>query len=236
MRQMILAPLFLALTALQSAAATTVPTAPACGVERTSDSPGCVNVSTRLQVCERVDGDAGTAIEVRESGQLVQTWQFPITATSGAPFHVVRGDFTGDGVDDIAVVKLVASSNGRVINTYNVCAADGANLERQIECTTVQDYGKVGYFTKQPGAKGCFLLQTTWRYGSEARRGNGTYLVGRWLRLGRDGFEPDSSRPLVARRLLYGFEATLSSLREGTHLAWFLDGRTRTVNCPDPLC
>lgn len=234
---LVLLPVMFAVLRTTSAA---LPIAPACGVERVSeDSPSCVNASGRLQICEHVVPGSGSdiAIELRNSGRLAHTWHVEVPPVhQGFPFHVVRGDLTGDGIDDVAVITLLASSNGRVINTYAVCAADGSDLERETECVTVQDYGKVGYFTRQPEARGCLLLQTAWRYGSEPDRGSGTYVVGRWLRFGRDGFVVDPWRPLVARRLLNGFSATVDSLPDDTHLAWFLDGHTRIVNCPDPLC
>jgi hypothetical protein len=147
-------------------------TFPPCGVERESEGrpydavavTDCVNASNRLQVCEHVapGDDFDIAIELRNSGRLVHTWYAEVPgAHQGFPFHVVRGDLTGDGIDDIAVITLVASSNGRVINTDVVCAADGSNLEKDTECVDLQDSGKVGYFTREPGARGCLLLQTS---------------------------------------------------------------------------
>jgi len=212
---------------------------PPCGIEQASmsDAP-CVNASSRLQICEHAMGTPGdVAIELRADGKVVQTWHVVVPPVfQGNGFRVVRGDLNGDGIKDVAVATFISSTNGRVINLWTVCAADGAHLDVHTKCVDVEDFGSVGYFTKASDARGCRLIQTTWKYGSEPVRGNGTYLVGRWLRFRPGGFEPDPARPLVARRLLSRFDSTLSSLPAGVHYAWFRDGSTRVVNCPDPLC
>ena len=232
--------LLLALTVLSGARSGLGETL-SCGVTRVStvadDAMSCVAASRGLRVCEQDVGSEDVDIVVRNGEHEVQRWTDSVSGMLVREFRVLAADLTGDGLDDIAVATRNTVSNGMAIASWTVCAIDGAAVASHPDCVSVEDFGFMSYFARQPGSPGCLLLQTAWRWGKEPGRGSGLYLVGRWLRYSRGSFIPVASRPLVARRYLYSFERKRTShYNSDTPLAWFRDARVRSVTCPDPLC
>jgi hypothetical protein len=213
---------------------------PSCGVEReamplANTSTPCVTALGALQICQTPVDSAEVTISLRQGDREIQRWRAGVMGVVQGNFRVLVADLNGDGVDDVAIATHHATSNGMAISFWTVCAVNGATLASPPACVEVEDYGSMGYFTKQPGTAGCLLLQTAWRHGKEPSRGEGLYLVGRWLRYSKTGFVAEPSRPLIARRYLYSFAREIGSHGDMPY-AWFRDARTKTVSCPDPLC
>ena len=90
------------------------------------------------------------------------------------------------------------------------------------------------------GTKHCRVLAARWRWGHEPRRGDGLYLVGRWLGYVDGMLQPDPRRPTVARRYLYRFAAERGDALDHGRTApipWWQDASARALRCPaDALC
>jgi len=201
----------------------------------------CIHATAMLLVCScrrdppPADEGLSADIVVRDGDREIQRWteDFSLPSAPGT-FRVSVADVDGDGRDDLVVATLNAISNGMAVEYWTVCAISGRASSAPPACVGVEDYGVMGYLTHGPGEHACLLLQTTWRWGTEPGRGNGLYLVGRWLRYSGSGFVPVTWRPILARRYLFSFQDERSS--SSKPLAWLRNRTTRSVSCPDPLC
>ncbi|MEW6269040.1 MAG: hypothetical protein AB1689_07040 [Thermodesulfobacteriota bacterium] len=202
-----------------------------------------VDVSVEVCACRPLEAndarDWSVRLTLREGGIERRRWAAETMLGDTDTFRVRHVDLDGDGRDEILVATLDAVSNGLGVHSWTLCIFAGRDRAAPPACTALVDYPILGMLTRVADAKGCRVLATDWRSGSEPKRGDGLYLVGRWLDY-RDGtLSPTPGRPLVERRYLYRFEAERGAAfaTEGARpLAWFRDATTRAVRCPDALC
>ena len=203
----------------------------------------CVTASGGLQVCRcakapvQEDQQATAVVVLRIRDHELQRWDDSLIWPANMSYlRVSIANLDSDSTEDIVIATLQAFGNGgKPVISWVVCAVSGANLQGSPACVDVEDYGAGSYLTNGESDNACFLLQGRWRSGSEPARGQGEYLVGRWLRYEPNGFTPVASRPIVARRLLSGFASVYDPMASKP-LLWFKDRRTRVISCPDPLC
>jgi len=192
----------------------------------------CARLSNGLTVCQCTTSPQAADFVVQRNGREVQRWSDSYSGLFPQEVRVAAAHLDTGNVEDIVVATRNGLSNGMVRQYWTVCAINGANPASPPECVGVEDYGIMGYLVGT--GQHCDLLETHWREGSEPSRGDGLYLVGRWLRYDQGKFSPDPAQPLLARRYLYSFERDRGSA--SAPLPWYLDTRTRPVICPDPLC
>jgi hypothetical protein len=211
--------------------------------------PGCAAAacvaSAADEVCVCKDATSGDLrLGVARGDRAVTSW--PVEPMLGEPtaFRVTRADLDGDGRDELIVAVLDVVSNGMAVQSWTTCVLDGRDSSRPRACVATDDVPFLTLPTRAPraakGARTCRLLAARWRWGSEPRRGDGLYLVGRWLGY-RDGvLAADPQPPVVARRYLYRFAAERADAIEHARsapIAWWQDATTRVLRCPeDPLC
>jgi hypothetical protein len=211
--------------------------------------PGCTVAACVAsgddEVCTCKDATSGDLrLAVTRGGREVQAW--PVEPMLGEPsaFRVTRADLDGDAHDELVVAVPDVVSNGMAVQSWTTCVLDGRDPSRPRACVATDDVPFLSLPTRASraaqGARVCRLLAARWRWGSEPRRGDGLYLVGRWLGY-RDGvLAADARRPVVARRYLYRFAAERADAVENarsTPIAWWQDATTRALRCPaDPLC
>jgi hypothetical protein len=173
---------------------------------------------------------------VRADGREVQRWSDSYSSAIVRPdLDLTIANLGGDSADELVVATLNAVSNGMAVSYWTVCVLDASKLSQPPACVEVEDYGRMGFLTWSTGDTRCRLLQTDWRWGSEAGRGDGLYLVGQWLAYEGGRLYPDLSRPVLARRYLYSFQRERGWSPNGP-LLWFAHNSTKVVSCPDPLC
>lgn len=205
----------------------------------------CVAVSGELHVCTCKDAATGDLrLDVARDERVLASWPVEPMLGETTAFRVTRADLDGDGRDEWLVALLDTVSNGMAVQSWTTCVLDGRDPARPRACVATDDVPFLSLPTQvEHGAKAsraCRLLAARWRWGREPRRGDGLYLVGRWLGY-RDGvLLPDARRPVVARRYLYRFAAQRADAIENARtapIAWWQDPTTRVLRCPaDPLC
>lgn len=184
-------------------------------------------------------GESGVRFTLSRGGVEERRWTAePMFGDSGA-FRASHGDLDGDGRDELVVATLRAVSNGMAVQYWSLCVLDGARPTTPPACIELEDYPFFSQLTRQPHTQRCRLLVAQWRWGSEPRRGDGLYLVGRWHDYADGALRPTDGRPLIARRYLYDFAARRARTVERGATApilWYRDRTIRVVHCPDPLC
>lgn len=202
----------------------------------------CVAVADAREICvcaPPVGDDGSFRATVRDGGREVTGWPVePMLGDAGA-FRVGRADLDADGRDELLVASLSSVSNGMAVQSWSVCVLAGDASTRAPVCVPADDFPFLTMAVRARGARGCRLLAARWLWGSEPRRGDGLYLVGRTFALRDGALVADAQRPPVARRYLYRFAAERADAVENARLApitWWRDPTTRAVRCPDPLC
>lgn len=208
------------------------------GVPVETQVPGCVRahcvtLPDGRRVCTCL-GDTTVAVRVEADGRTQHEWPADYSL-AGDPesLRALTGDLDGDGRAETVVAEWQGASNGLGITYHQLSIFDGRDPARRPLRVQVQEFQLEGSFVRPAAGGGCRLIATGWEGGSEAGRGEGTYLVGRWMRY-RDGrLEHDAARPVVARRLLNSFAEARGStanepfahLRHRDARAWPADGR-----------
>ena len=127
---------------------------------------------------------------------------------------------------------LDAVSNGMAVQSWTTCVLDARDPSRARACVPANDVPFLSMPAGPPrGAKKvCRLLDARWRWGSEPHRGDGLYLVGRWLTYRDGALQTDPQRPTIARRYLYRFAAERGDALDNERTApilWWQDATTR---------
>lgn len=191
-----------------------------------------VHGDARAEVC--LSGPVGEAesglryrVRYEVDGVLRHAWDadadplaFPAVFTADAV------DLDGDGRRELFVGVMASESNGIGIQRWRLFAL---NTEGQpLGNVAAEDYGTLSWLFRIPGQRGCRLLASTWEYGTESGRGEGSYVRGRWLRLGPEGWLPMQGLPEIRRRYLFSFERERIAAR--APLRWF----RKAVPCATP--
>jgi hypothetical protein len=178
-------------------------------------------------------------MSLRSADGPERTWRTEPLLGDTSSFRVTLADLDGEGRDEVMVGTIDQVSNGMAVQYWSLCVLDARRADAQPPCVALEDHPFYGMATRAAGERGCRVLETHWRWGKEAKRGDGLYLTGRWLAYRGGTLVPDARRPLVARRYLYGFAAARRDVIENARSApvtWWRDPGVRVVRCPDPLC
>jgi hypothetical protein len=176
-----------------------------------------VRGDSRAEVClSGPVGEAGSGLRYRVQylvdGVLRHAWDadadplaFPDVFTADAV------DLDGDGRRELFVGVMASESNGIGIQRWRLSALTAAG--QPLGDIDAQDYGTLSWLFRIPGQRGCRLLASTWEYGTEPGRGEGSYVRGRWLRLAPTGWLPVQGLPEMRRRYLFSFQHERTAAR-----------------------
>jgi hypothetical protein len=173
-------------------------------------APGCVRsmcVATPdgRRVCS-CTGDTTVVMRVISDGRTQHEWPADYSlAGSEQSLRVMTGDLDADGKPELIVSEWMDMSNGLGIRFYRLSIFSGADPARTPLRVNVDDFDPAGSFVRSARGGPCWLIATRWTELRDARRGEGMYFTGQWMRY-RDGrLEQDLQRPVVVRRLLNSF-------------------------------
>lgn len=186
----------------------------------------CVVLPDGRRVCA-CTGDTTLTVRVEADGRTVHAWPADGSlSASPASLRVMQADLDADGRRETIVSEWLDTSNGLGIRSYRLSIFDGAHPDRAPLRVSVDDFSPRGSFVRPANGGGCRLLATRWTELRDARRGEGMYFTGQWMRY-RDGrLEHDPERPLVVRRLLDSFRpwevpgGPLAHFRDPRAQAW----------------
>lgn len=217
--------------------------APEPGVRDGCADARCVAAAEATEVCScgprPEDRDGAPRISVRAAGAERQGWAIEPMLGDGGAFRVALADLDGDWRDELLVGTLETVSNGMAVQSWSLCVVAAGVPPRAPSCVAVDDFPFLGMATRGRGERGCRVLATRWLWGSEPARGDGLYLVGRFLAYRDGALASDAARSPIARRYLYRFAAERADAIEHARsapIAWWRDQTTRALRCPDPLC
>ena len=203
----------------------------------------CVDPARGSEVCACKDAPGGDLrLSITRDGKPSAAWAIEPMLGEVTAFRVALADLDGDAHDELVISVLDVVSNGMAVQSWTTCVLDGRDPSRARACVPANDVPLLSMPTGPPrGAKKvCRLLDARWRWGAEPRRGDGLYLVGRWLAYRDGALQPDPQRPTIARRYLYRFAAERGDALDDGRTApilWWQEATTRALRCPaDPLC
>ncbi len=205
----------------------------------------CVTISEDSRVCACILGTQSdysatsddAEISIAKKGNVSHHWRVTIyPPAGGAVLRVDKADLTGSGNDDLLVATMTSESQGIGIQSWQVRAVVADTVSNAVP---VEDYGIMGFATRDMRNNHCSLLATQWLNGWEPKRGSGLYLFGRWFDFNPTSAElyPALNRPAIYRRYLYSFEQTrLAAMEkeEPTPVPWFTDKTTAILTGPYP--
>lgn len=180
----------------------------------------CVSLPDGRRVCSCYGDD--NEMRVEQAGRVVNRWPVSWMGTSGETFDVLRGDLDGDGHEELTVASLETVGNGLGVHHWTVATVDGRDPSRVPAQLSVKDWDRAGSMVRAPSGGTCRLLATDWAELRDPRRGAGTYFTAQWMRYADGGWSHDTSRPMVARRLLNSFRRDAA----GSPYAAFRDARS----------
>ena len=218
-----------------------------CQMSAASAAP----VSTRLEGCEQAlctrvgeqtlcscrNADRWR-FERRQGPKLLQRWPIEVSPQTGpGAFEIRRADLDGDGRAEWLVTQLDGVSNGLGVSYHTLCVLWPDRLSQAPLCRKVSEWRALTVPVQEAGRTGCSLMDAAWRSGSELGRGDGTYAVGRLLRLQDGQWVGASERPAMTRRLLSSFDGERQNLpQRNAERLWYQHPRARPLRCPGPLC
>lgn len=190
-----------------------------------------------LCTCE---GPRGHRFERRRGTQVLQRWATEVSAMTGpGAFEVTQTDVDGDGTPEWLVARLQGISNGLGVSRHTLCVLWPGQPKRAPVCRDVSEWGALSVLVHEGGRASCSLMDSAWQSGYEPGRGQGTYAVGRVLRLQGGAWKPvpQRERPAVSRRLLREFEAERETLPlRNAKALWYQHPAAVLAHCPGPLC
>lgn len=165
----------------------------------------CVALRDGRGVCT-CTGDTAIVVRVEQGGGKVHEWPANYSMAGGPEsLRAMQGDLDGDGRPELIVSEWMDMSNGLGIRYYRLSIFSGADPARPPLRVNVDDFVPEGSFVRPAAGGPCRLIATRWTELRDARRGEGMFFTGQWMRY-RDGrLEHDRERPIVARRLLNSF-------------------------------
>lgn len=172
--------------------------------------PGCVRAHCVLlqgggRVCS-CTGDTTIVTRLESGGRTMYEWPADyFLASAPESLGAMQGDLDGDGLGETIVSELQTVGNGLGIRHYRLSIFDGRDPARAPVQVAVQDFDPAGSFVRPARGGDCRLIATRWSELSDARRGEGMYLIGQWMRYSQGRLEHDPDRPVVVRRLLNSF-------------------------------
>ena len=189
---------------------------------------------------------AGWRFERRRGAQTLQRWPTEVSPMTGpGAFSVTTADIDGDGAPEWLVARWAGSSNGLGVTYHNVCVVWPQRPGRAPLCRDVREWGALTVLVQEEGRSGCSLMDSDWKPGREPGDREGTYAVGRLLRLqrwqgqARPHWQPvaRAERPAVARRLSNAFMDARETLpQRNAQQLWYQHPSASAVSCPGRLC
>jgi hypothetical protein len=195
----------------------------------------CVDVGNGLRVCKYLS-DTEIFFAFEKNGRRLGQWATTGLLGGGSRFEVLRGDLDRDGNDELILANLDSCCNSMGISRWTLSIFP--NPEKGFKPPlqfSVEEYGAKGTFVKHPGDKRSQILVTDWQYIDHPKRGNGMYIIGRWFQYQAGKLIAVKSRPVIARRFLFGFAEKVDKTRGNPRipLMWFKNLKTEVVS-PDP--
>lgn len=165
----------------------------------------CITLRGGRRVCS-CTGDTTIVMRVMADGRTTHEWPADYSmAGSAESLRAMTGDLDADGRPELIVSEWMDMSNGLGIRFYRLSIFSGADPARAPLRVNVDDFDPAGSFVRAARGGPCWLIATRWTELRDARRGEGMYFTGQWMRY-RDGrLEQDLQRPVVVRRLLNSF-------------------------------
>ena len=185
----------------------------------------------------------GWRFERRRGTRMLQHWRTEVSPMTGpGDFSVTHADIDGDGRPEWLVTRLQGIGNGLGVSHHNVCAVWPQQPGRVPLCRDVREWGALTVLVQEDDRKGCSLMDSDWKTGREPghrKQGQGTYAVGRLLRLQGQRWVAATplERPALARRLLNDFQAERDTLpQRNAERLWYQHPAAIAVACPGPVC
>lgn len=165
----------------------------------------CVTLQGGGRVCT-CTRDTTIVVRVESGGLMMREWPADYSlAGNPESLRAMQGDLDGDGNGEIIVFELTSVSNGLGVRHGRLSILDGRNRSLPPVRVNVQDFDPEGSFVRPARGGDCRLIATRWSELPDARRGEGMYLIGQWMRYRPGRLEHDPDRPVVVRRLLDSF-------------------------------
>lgn len=176
------------------------------------DQAFCVNLSGHFRVCKVAKPDSyETKFLIQKNKKTLSAIEAPAPSATCEmqDFWAYRGDLDKNGSPEVMIAALIGVSNGYARSTFEI------NIFRDLTISddqkplsfTAEEWGENGNFIFDAKRKETLILVTHWQGfdNLDLKRGDGTYLTGKWFRY-RDGLlRPAHEKPTLARRLLNSF-------------------------------
>lgn len=157
------------------------------------------------QMCNCQRGDRWWA-QRRAGGQVLQQWRAEVSPLMGAgAFEVSLAELDGSGQPHWLVAQFLSQSNGLGVTRHRLCVLWPQAPHQAPLCRDTEEWRVLTLLVQEPGLPNCSLLNAGWQPGREPGRGEGTYAVGRLLRLDSGRWVAAAGRPPVSRRLVQDF-------------------------------
>jgi hypothetical protein len=198
---------------------------------------GCVSMRDGRSVC-RAARDDGDDLTIRDAGRVLHAWHAGVIGPAEGNGAFYRADLDGDGRDELIVTTLETVSNGMAIGAFQIVVIDGRDAAAPPLFFSDEDFDPRVSFLRAPGGSRCRFFETEWLWAADRRRGDGFYLTGQWLDYRDGALVPVTSRPLLARRLLFRFEKEMA---HGNAWDWLRSANAEAVASlprrpPEPGC
>jgi hypothetical protein len=150
-------------------------------------------------------------------------------------FRLEVGNYEGDGSAQLLLAVMNSWGNGMGIETWSVRRIGNGSFARPLD---VADYGVMSYTTASSSSGRCRMFGSTWTGGWDPKRGDGTYIAGRWYDLGVERTTTTSQRPVISHRYLLSLakdRAQSKSKVAVTPVYWYKSSNASVVVGPDPI-
>jgi hypothetical protein len=157
----------------------------------------------------------------------------PTLAQSSLRLEV--GNYAGDGSPQLLLAVMSSFGTGMGIETWSVRRISTQSFGSPID---VADYGIMSYTTASRSSGRCRLLGSTWTVGWDPKRGEGTYIAGRWYDLGDERVATTGRQPVISHRYLRSLakvRAVAKSRAVAAPVYWYRFADASVVVGPDPI-
>ena len=150
-------------------------------------------------------------------------------------FRLQVGNYEGDASAQLLLAVMKSWGNGMGIETWSVMRVGPASFASPLH---VADYGVMSYTTAGTSSGRCRMFGSTWTSGWDSKRGDGTYIAGRWYDLRTDRATTTTQRPVISHRYLYSLAKDRSQSKSksvSTPVYWYKFPNAALVVGPDPI-